>query len=207
LPLGMAAGSGPWWTAADLSVSSLQITAVTAAAAHRVAASDSAVAAHPWLERATDYCLTAIQGIDEPPFAYVLLFSVRLLDALQDSRPEQAESGLARLKEFVPGDGELPVQGGTENEALHPLDPAPYPDRPARPGRIARLAGPCHRTRGRHPAPQRPKRRSSFELTGASSSLHRGLDEPVRLCRCVEDLAAILDAEAGDIERQMVAVG
>jgi hypothetical protein len=132
LPLGMAAGSGPWWTAAEQSVSSLQITTVTAAAAHRVAASDSAVAAHPWLERATDYCLTAIQGIDEPPFAYVLLFSVRFLDALLDSRPEQAQSGLARLKEFVPADGKLRVQGGTENEALHPLDLAPYPDRPAR---------------------------------------------------------------------------
>jgi len=54
LPLGVAAGSGPWWTAPDASRSSLQITAVTAAGAHRVAAHDSAVAAHPWLRQATE---------------------------------------------------------------------------------------------------------------------------------------------------------
>jgi hypothetical protein len=132
LPLGMAAGSGPWWTATDLSVSSLQMTAVTAAAAHRGAVHDSAVAAHPWLERATDYCLTAIDAIDEPPFAYVLEFSLRFVDALHHKRPAEAESGLRRLAEFIPGDGKLPVRGGTENEMLHPLDLAPYPDRPSR---------------------------------------------------------------------------
>src|SRR3954453_23685090 len=52
-PLGMTAGSAPWWTAADPSVSSLQITAIVAACAHRVAAHDPAVADHPWLQRAT----------------------------------------------------------------------------------------------------------------------------------------------------------
>src|SRR5262249_40088548 len=36
LPLGVAPGSAPWWEAADPSVSSLQITSVTAAFAHRV---------------------------------------------------------------------------------------------------------------------------------------------------------------------------
>ena len=132
LPLGMAAGSAPWWTAADLAVSSLQITSVAAAAAHRVAARDPAVAAHPWLERATDYCLSAIEQIDGPPFAYVLAFSVRFLDALHDSRPTDAERGLERLSEFVPADGRLPVHGGTEHEMLHPLDLAPHPNRPAR---------------------------------------------------------------------------
>jgi hypothetical protein len=131
LPLGMAAGSGPWWTAGDPSESSLQITAVTAAAAHRVAAHDPAVAAHPWLERASDYCLTEIEKMDEPPFAYVLAFSVRFLDAVHDTRPD-AGSLLQRLGAFVPADGKLRVEGGAEDEMLHPLDLAPYPDRPAR---------------------------------------------------------------------------
>jgi hypothetical protein len=132
LPLGMAAGSGPWWAAADLSVSSLQMTTFVATAAHRVAARDSAVGAHPWLERATDYCLRAIEAIDEPPFAYVLAFSLRFLDALHESRPEDATAALEHLRRFVPADGKLPVRGGTEGETLHPLDLSAYPGGPTR---------------------------------------------------------------------------
>jgi hypothetical protein len=131
LPLGTAAGSGPWWAAADPAVSSLQITTVVAAAAHRVAAHDPAVAAHPWLERATRYGLKAITAIDEAPFAYVLAFSVRFLDAVHDSDPE-ARDLLRRLGSHVPADGRVRVRGGAEDEMLHPLDLAPYPDRPAR---------------------------------------------------------------------------
>jgi hypothetical protein len=131
LPLGTSAGSGPWWSAADPSVSSLQITAVATAAAWRVAAHDRDVAAHPWLERATGYCLNAIDAIDEAPSAYVLAFSVRFLDAVHDSHPEAADL-LGELGKHVPADGRVRVQGGAEDEMLHPLDIAPYPDRPAR---------------------------------------------------------------------------
>jgi hypothetical protein len=131
LPLSVSAGSGPWWKDADLSASSLQITAVTAAAAQRVAAHDRDVAAHNWLERATRYCLNAIEAMDEAPFAYVLAFSVRLLEALHASRPG-AEALLRELGKHVPADGRIAVRGGTEEERLHPLDLAPYPDQPAR---------------------------------------------------------------------------
>jgi hypothetical protein len=131
LPLGMTAGSGPWWATADPAVSSLQITAVVAAAAHRVAAHDPAVAAHPWLQRATRYCLNAIAAIDRAPFAYVLAFSVHFLDAVYDSLREAGEL-LRHLGSHIPSDGRLRVQGGTENELMYPLDVAPYPDRPAR---------------------------------------------------------------------------
>jgi hypothetical protein len=131
LPLGTSAGSGPWWSAADPSVSSLQITAVATAAALRVAAHDRDVAAHPWLERATGYCLKAIDAIDEAPSAYVLAFSVGFLDAVHDSHPEAADL-LGELGKHVPADGRVRVQGGAEDEMLHPLDIAPYPDRPAR---------------------------------------------------------------------------
>jgi hypothetical protein len=131
LPLGMSAGSGPWWKTADTTESSLQITAVVGAAAHRVAAHDPDVAAHPWLERATRYCLSAIEAMDEAPFAYALAFSVGLLDAAHEAYPEAA--GLLRdLGRHVPEDGKVRVRGGTENEMLHPLDLAPYPGRPAR---------------------------------------------------------------------------
>jgi len=131
LPLGMTAGSGPWWQGADPSVPSLQITALTAAAAHRVAAQDPAVAAHPWLERATRYCLNAIEAIEQAPFAYVLAFSVGFLDAVHESRPEAGDL-LRKLGKYIPADGLIRVRGGTEDEVLRPLDVAPYPDRPAR---------------------------------------------------------------------------
>jgi hypothetical protein len=131
LPLGMSAGSGPWWRDADPSASSLQITSVAAAAAQRVAGHDPAVAAHPWLERATGYCLNAIEAIEERPLAYVLAFSVSFLDAVHESRPEAADL-LSRLGTYIPADGQIRVSGGTEEEVLHPLDVAPYPDRPAR---------------------------------------------------------------------------
>jgi hypothetical protein len=131
LPIGTQAGSAPWWQAADPSVSSLQITAITAVAAQRVAAFDPAVAAHPWLGRATEYCIDAIAALEEAPFAYVLGFSVQLLDAAHDQRPEAPEL-LRKLGSYIPADGRLAVRGGTEDEVLHPLDVAPYPDRPAR---------------------------------------------------------------------------
>jgi hypothetical protein len=131
LPLGTSAGSAPWWSSADPSVSSLQISTVATAAALRVAAHDRDVAAHPWLERATNYCLNAIDAIDETPSAYVLAFSLGFLDAVHDSRPEAADL-LGKLGKHVPADGLIRVQGGAEDEMLHPLDIAPYPDRPAR---------------------------------------------------------------------------
>src|ERR1700712_400017 len=56
LPVPNPAGCAPFWSQADSAVSSLQITAVVAAQAHRVAAHDPAVATHPWLEQATSYC-------------------------------------------------------------------------------------------------------------------------------------------------------
>jgi hypothetical protein len=128
---GSGAGDAPWWAGADPGASSLQITAVTAAAAHRLAVHDPAVAAHPWLDRATRYCLAAIEAIDGTPHAYVLAFAVRFLDAVHDTRPEAAGL-LAHLGRHLPADGVMRVAGGTEAESLRPLDFAPYPDRPAR---------------------------------------------------------------------------
>jgi len=131
LPLGTTAGCAPWWAGADPSVSSLQITTFTAAVAQRVAAHDPAVAAHPWLERTTRYCLDAIEAIEQQPSAYVLAFSIGFLDALHERHPE-TDALLRRLGSYIPDDGQIPVRGGTEGELLHPLDVAPYPDRPAR---------------------------------------------------------------------------
>lgn len=131
LPVTEVAGVAPWFVSADPSASSLQITAFVVAAAHRVARHDPAVAEHRWLQRATDYCLGAIAALDESPFAYVLAFSVRLLDVIHDHRPE-APALMQQLAARVPSDGRVPVAGGAEGETLTALDIAPDPDRPAR---------------------------------------------------------------------------
>lgn len=139
-PLSSRAGVAPWFVDGTDTASSLQITAFIVAHAHRVAAHDPAVAEHPWLARATAYCLTAIAALDELPFAYVLAFSLGLLDVLGDQRPEVPALRDA-LAAHVPRDGRVPVAGGAEGETLRPLDIAPDPGRPSRalldPGAVA----------------------------------------------------------------------
>jgi hypothetical protein len=131
LPVGDDAGVAPFWANADPAVSSLQITAYVAAAAHRVAASDPAVAAHGWLAQATRYCLDTIAALDAAPHALVVNASLGLLDAVHDTQPE-APALLERLGELIPADGRLPVAGGAEDESIRPLDLAPFPGRPVR---------------------------------------------------------------------------
>jgi hypothetical protein len=143
LPIADATGVAPFWASADPRASSLQITALVAATAHRVAAHDPAVAAHPWPARATDYCRAAIGALDERPFALALWGSLWLADAIRD------EALTEQLGRFIPADGVLRVAGGAEDEALRPLDLAPRPGGPARTlfaddviaAELARLAG------------------------------------------------------------------
>jgi hypothetical protein len=131
LPIEDPSGCAPFWARADTQAFSLQITTIVAASANRVAAHDPAVAAHPWLARATDRCLAAIEALEAAPAAYELSYAVQLLDAVYE-RNSAAPGVLARLGEYVPRDGRLPVSGGLPDEALRPLDFAPEPGRPAR---------------------------------------------------------------------------
>ena len=131
LPIADPTGSAPFWANADPHAFSLQISAIVAAQANRVAAHDPAVAGHRWLARATSRCLAAIDALETAPEAYVLAFVVRLLDAVHD-RNAAAPALLARLGEYIPDDGRIPVTGGLPEETLRPLDLAPEPGRPAR---------------------------------------------------------------------------
>ena len=131
LPVSDPSGCAPFWAQADPTTSSLQITSQVAANAHRVARHDPAVASHPWLARATEYCLDEIRKIDTAPHAYELLFSLWFLDAAADSTPV-ARALLEQLGRFLPADGSVPVAGGSEDEMLRPLDIAPHADRPVR---------------------------------------------------------------------------
>lgn len=125
-PIADATGCAPFWAQADPTAFSLQITAIVAAHATRVAAHDPGVARHPWLARATSRCLAAIDALEQAPAAYELAFAVRFLDAANEG------DRLARLGEYVPRDGRLAVTGGLADEALRPVDLAPEPGRPAR---------------------------------------------------------------------------
>jgi hypothetical protein len=131
LPIEDASACAPFWANADPEAFSLQITAIVAAHANRVAEHDSAVAAHPWLARATNRCLEAIDALETAPPAYELAFAIRFLDAVHERRPD-APRLLAGLGEYIPSDGHLRVSGGLPDEALRPLDLAPEPGRPAR---------------------------------------------------------------------------
>jgi hypothetical protein len=127
LPLRTSAGSARWWTHAEPAESSLQITSIAAGNAHRVARHDDAVAEHPWLARATAYCVEVIEALQDAPFAIALGFSIRFVDALHARQRDVAERLLEHLSRFVPDDGRLRVVGGAEDEMLHPLDIAPTP--------------------------------------------------------------------------------
>lgn len=135
LPFALAvsdpAGCAPFWVQADPDASSLQITAVVAANAHRVARHDPVVATHPWLDEATRFCIDAIGAMEARPHAYELGFAMQFIDAAVDQVPN-VETLLARLDMYLPGDGTLPVEGGLEDEMLRPLDYAPYPGCPVR---------------------------------------------------------------------------
>jgi hypothetical protein len=131
LPVPDPAACAPFWTGADPTVSSLQITGIVAAAAHRAAARIPAVAAHPWLATATGYCVTAIRGWGSAPHAMELAFGVQFLDAAAGVRPDVPEV-LDALRPYVPADGLLHVTGGAVDEYMRPLDFTPLPGGPAR---------------------------------------------------------------------------
>lgn len=130
LPVVDASACAPFWAEAEHTVSALQSTAFAAGAALRVAVHDPAVAAHPWLERASRYCFDALDALDSAPHAIALSFAVRFLDAAHERYPE-APPLLARLARFVPDTGRVPVQGGSEGETMRALDFASVPGSPA----------------------------------------------------------------------------
>jgi hypothetical protein len=131
LPVGSGAGCAPFWANADPTKSSLQITAIVTAMAHRAAAHDPAVAGHPWLQRATDYCLATIEREGEEAEPMALAFAFQVLDAAHASRRE-AGPLIDMLGARIPADGLMHVSGGLPDEYMRPLDFAPLPGGAAR---------------------------------------------------------------------------
>jgi hypothetical protein len=130
-PVREPVGSASFWVDADPSVSSLHITAAVTAEAHRLARHDPAVAAHPWLIRSTEYCLSAIESARGQRHALEVRYTLNFLDLVADSWSEAAAL-IKRVGAVIPESGCLPVPGGREDELMRPLDFAPRPDGPVR---------------------------------------------------------------------------
>ncbi|MBW3668296.1 MAG: hypothetical protein KY443_03695 [Actinobacteria bacterium] len=129
-PIDDTTACAPWFAGADATTSSVMGTCGVTAAALGLARHDRAVAEHPWLARATRYCLDAIARL-ETPHTYELLFALHVLDDLAADMPEAADH-LARLAALLPPSGAVPVEGGIEGEMKRPLDFAPRPGSPVR---------------------------------------------------------------------------
>ena len=135
LPVTDPAGCAPFWANADSETSSLHITSAVCSMALRVARREPAVAAHPWLARATQFCLDAIEefeGRPTPPHAIELMYVLHFLDAVVDARPEVDELLRRTVTAYLPSDGSMAVSGGLEDERLYPLDFSPVAGRPLR---------------------------------------------------------------------------
>jgi hypothetical protein len=130
-PVDSPAGCAPFWTSADPHESSLQISAIVTAMAHRTGRHDPAVAAHPWLQRATGYCLEAIEAGGQEAEPMALAFAFQMLDAAGATRPEAAAL-VEQLGARIPADGRMKVVGGSPDEYMRPLDFTPLPGGPVR---------------------------------------------------------------------------
>lgn len=131
LPIADPAGCAPFFSDVDPALSSLHMTSMLAAIAHRIARHDKAVRDHEWLATATECSLRCIQGLDGPGHALEFRFALQFLDTVHDLVPA-ADAELRRLGGFIPASGTMTVEGGIEGETMNPLDFAPEPGQPIR---------------------------------------------------------------------------
>lgn len=131
LPIPDPAGCASFFLDADPTVSSLHMTCMLAGIAHRIGRHDPVVREHRWLATATAYSLRSIRELTEPGHALEFRFALQFLDAVHDVIPG-ADDDLHRLGAWLPESGSMAVEGGTEGEAIRPLDFAPRPDGPLR---------------------------------------------------------------------------
>ncbi|MGH3811245.1 MAG: hypothetical protein ACRDUV_02160 [Pseudonocardiaceae bacterium] len=62
-----------------------------------------------------------MRELDGPGHALEFRFALQLLDTVHDLVPS-ADAELQRLGRFIPAAGSMAVEGGIEDEAMHPLD-------------------------------------------------------------------------------------
>jgi len=145
LPVADLTACAPFWVGTDPTEPSLQITAAVVAQAQRLAALQPEVAAHPWVQEATTWCVDAAGRADADTHAIELMFTLQALDTVAE-HDDAAASQLEHLAALIPASGALPVAGGAEGESLQLLDLSPWPETPLR-------ALPGHRERRGRPGP------------------------------------------------------
>jgi hypothetical protein len=83
----------------------------------------------PWLQRATDWCWSRLEG-PEVPGGYFLKFGLAFLDQVPDD--DRARAAIAALRPRIGPDGSVAVAGGAEGERLTPLALSDRPERRSR---------------------------------------------------------------------------
>jgi hypothetical protein len=104
----------PWWSSAPGSMLTFGLAGVFHAAA---------LTGDDWLERATQWCWSAIETMTKPA-GYWLKFACTFLDAVADDG--RARAALHRLRSQI-DPTTFAVAGGAEGERLRPLDISPRP--------------------------------------------------------------------------------
>src|SRR5689334_15566734 len=104
----------PWYTAEPGSMLTFALVA---------ACYDGGATADEWIGRATDWCWRSIET-KEQLAGYWLKFALQFLDAVPDE--DRARAAIASLASRVDASAVVPI-GGTEGEALRPLDLSPRP--------------------------------------------------------------------------------
>ncbi|MGC4942640.1 hypothetical protein [Kribbella sp. DT2] len=84
---------------------------------------------HAWLPKATEWCWTTIEQADGVG-GYTVKFALDFLDAVPD--PARAAAAVERFRSALDANGNLPVEGGTEDEKITPITLSPHPGTPSR---------------------------------------------------------------------------
>jgi len=123
LPSVNAYPHAPWWTVEGTPQASLNPTAGIAGLLlkHRIE--------HPWLEKAVDYCWTAIEASDSNWYHDVTQMAVFLQHAPDGARAQRLLSGLV---ERIARPGAVELDPQAEGYVKKPLDWAPHPGSPFR---------------------------------------------------------------------------
>jgi hypothetical protein len=115
LPTAAAHPHAPWM---EPSADGSHLTFAIAARLTEARSTDS------WLPRATEWCWNKLGNVDELG-GYWIKFALEFLDAVLDV--ERARGAIETLRSRLSPDGSLPVEGGTADERLTPLDLSPRP--------------------------------------------------------------------------------
>ncbi len=104
----------PWWEPEPGSMLTLGLVGALHAAG---------VTGDAWLDRATSWCWRSVETAEQPQ-GYWLKFACAFLDSVPDD--ERARAAIASLATSADSSAVVPI-GGTEGEALRPLDLSPRP--------------------------------------------------------------------------------